>query len=86
MNVEEQQNSRNFETQTIISENGQDVLWLGITNGRMQVLRGTVEKLFLRLADETTQGKRAIIMFSVDYTILYKFLILRLVSIHYKRH
>ncbi|KAI8065201.1 ras guanine nucleotide exchange factor domain-containing protein [Gongronella butleri] len=38
-----------------LSENGHDVLLMERIDGRFQVLAGTTEKLFLKLADETVQ-------------------------------
>jgi hypothetical protein len=42
-----------------LSENGQDVLVMEMVGGRFQVVAGTCEKLFIKLADETTQGKKS---------------------------
>ncbi|KAI8085828.1 ras guanine nucleotide exchange factor domain-containing protein [Gilbertella persicaria] len=38
-----------------ISENGQDVLVMEIASKRLQVVAGTLEKLFIKLADESAQ-------------------------------
>ena len=39
-----------------VSENGCDVMVMEMAAGRLHVVAGTTEKLFLKLADETTQG------------------------------
>jgi hypothetical protein len=38
-----------------ISENGQDVLVLEMASSKLQVMAGTLEKLFIKLADESSQ-------------------------------
>lgn len=40
-----------------VSENGCDVMVMEMVSGRLHVVAGTTEKLFLKLADETTQGR-----------------------------
>ncbi|KAI9016326.1 ras guanine nucleotide exchange factor domain-containing protein [Phycomyces nitens] len=38
-----------------ISEDGKDVLVMEMVNGKLQVVAGTIEKLFIKLADEASQ-------------------------------
>jgi hypothetical protein len=39
-----------------MSENGQCVLIMEMVSGRLQMMSGTLERLFMKLADETAQG------------------------------
>ena len=54
---QQQQKETNQKSVLHVSENGQDVMILEMHNGKLQVVAGTAEKLFLKLADETAQGK-----------------------------
>ena len=55
--LNQQQQETNQKSVLHVSENGQDVMILEMHCGRLQVVAGTAEKLFLKLADETAQGK-----------------------------
>ncbi|KAI9306285.1 ras guanine nucleotide exchange factor domain-containing protein [Cunninghamella echinulata] len=60
-----------------LSENGQDVLVMEMINGKFRVVAGTTEKLFLKLADETTQDfdyVDAYILNHTDFTTSEEFL------------
>ncbi|KAI8339891.1 ras guanine nucleotide exchange factor domain-containing protein [Chlamydoabsidia padenii] len=60
-----------------LSENGQDVLVMEMVGGRFQVVAGTCEKLFIKLADETTQDFSyvdAYVLNHADFTTSEEFL------------
>ncbi|ORZ08677.1 ras guanine nucleotide exchange factor domain-containing protein [Absidia repens] len=60
-----------------LSENHQDVLIMEMVGGRFQVVAGTCEKLFIKLADETTQDFSyvdAYILNHTDFTTSEEFL------------
>ncbi|OAD68871.1 hypothetical protein PHYBLDRAFT_66981 [Phycomyces blakesleeanus NRRL 1555(-)] len=52
-----------------ISENGKDVLVMEMVNGKLQVVAGTNEKLFIKLADEASQV--IIDLIDLDYVDTY---------------
>ncbi|KAI7849357.1 ras guanine nucleotide exchange factor domain-containing protein [Circinella umbellata] len=51
-----------------VSENGQDVMILEMHGGKLQVVAGTAEKLFLKLADETAQDLDYVDTFIMNHT------------------
>jgi hypothetical protein len=40
-----------------VLEDGNEVLIMEMVSGKLQVVAGTAERLFIKLADETAQGK-----------------------------
>jgi hypothetical protein len=40
-----------------VLEDGNEVLIMEMASGKLQVVAGTAERLFIKLADETAQGK-----------------------------